>query len=277
MNGLINKVSTALVLTGALLAPLASQAGEVLDKIMRDGKLTMATDSALPPISFLNQDNVMDGFDVEVGKEVARRMGVELKIVTPEWAVITAGNWNGRWDISVGSMTPTEARAKKLDFPAVYYYTPAAFFVHEDSEIQSKEELNGKMIGVPTATSYESYMRGDLVLDAGGVPDFTYEVQAGKIKTMSLSTALMDDLRLGAGVRLDGMLYAMPGIMDAINSGYPFRVVGDPVFYEPLAIATEKGDAELNAKIVEIIESMRADGTLTSLSNKWFGVDYTSF
>jgi len=63
--------------------------------------------------------------------------------------------------------------------------------------------------------------------------------------------------------------------MEAIKNGYPFRVVGEPAFYEPLAIATDKGDAEFNAKIAETIEAMKADGTMTTLSMKWFNVDYT--
>src|SRR3546814_2413648 len=67
-------------------------------------------------------------------------------IVTPSWDIITAGNWGGRWDMSVGSMTPTKKRAEVLDFPAVYYYTPAAFAVHKDSEIDSLADLNGKVI-----------------------------------------------------------------------------------------------------------------------------------
>src|SRR3546814_9725822 len=58
--------------------------------------------------SFLNDKNEMDGFDVDVGKEIAKRLGAELKIVTPSWDIITAGNWGGRWDMSVGSMTPTK-------------------------------------------------------------------------------------------------------------------------------------------------------------------------
>lgn len=275
MKNYIRNVAAALVSATALCSPTLISAGETLDRVTSTGVLTMATDANLNPISFLNDNNEMDGFDVDVGKEIAKRMGVELKIVTPEWTVITAGKWVGRWDVSVGSMTPTAARAEVLDFPAVYYFTPASFIVHNDSDIKTKAELNNRIIGVPAGTSYESYMNQNLVMDAAGTPPFTYDVKASELKTLSTSTALMDDLRLGAGVRLDAILYSLPGIMEAIKNGYPFRVVGEPAFYEPLAIATDKGDAEFNAKIAETIEAMKADGTMTTLSMKWFNVDYT--
>ena len=66
---------------------------------------------------------------------------------------------------------------------------------------------------------------------------------------------------------------ALPTLNEAIKSGYPLRVVGEPGFYEPLAVATDKGDPELDAKITEIVNAMHEDGTLTKLSEKWYGVD----
>ena len=77
-------------------------------------------------------------------------------------------------------------------------------------------------------------------------------------------------------MRLDAVFSALPTIQEAIKNGYPLRVVGTPAFYEPLAVATDKGDAEFNAKIAEIIAAMHADGTLTELSMKWYGVDLTT-
>jgi polar amino acid transport system substrate-binding protein len=85
----------------------------------------------------------------------------------------------------------------------------------------------------------------------------------------------MDDLRLGPGVRLDGIINSLPSLNEAIKKGYPFRVVGSPVFYEPLAIAIEKNDKEFGQKLSEVVKAMQADGTLSKLSEKWFGVDYT--
>jgi polar amino acid transport system substrate-binding protein len=275
MKATLSRIGLAVTCAFVLSMPKLVHAGEVLDRITSRGLMKMATDSNLPPLSFLNEKNELDGFDVDVGKEVARRLGVKLEIVTPEWTVITAGRWNARWDISIGSMTPTTDRARTFDFPAVYYYTPASFVVHKDSKVQKKEELNGKVIGAPSGTTYEKYLNHELKIDAIGVPSFTFEVKPSTVKTLTASAALMDDLRLGDGVRLDGILYALPTLNEAIKKGYPFRIVGSPVFYEPLAIAIEKNDKEFNDKLSEIIAAMKADGTLGKLSDKWFGVDYT--
>lgn len=272
-------VSTALrtlAVAALVCAPLAAKAGETLDRVMSSGTLTMSSDAAYPPQSFLNENNEMDGFDVDVGREIAKRLGVELEIITPAWEVITAGNWQGRWDISVGSMTPTETRAEVLDFPAVYYYTPASFAVHEDSSVSSLADLNGKTIGVCGGCTYEQYLTKELVIDAEGAPEFSFDVEAGELRSYETDTNAFDDLRLGDGARLDAVLSAQPTIQEAMKNGYPFKLVGDPVFYEPLAVATDKGDPEFDAKIAEIVDAMRADGTLTELSEKWYGVDYTT-
>lgn len=267
--------ASAALLAAAIIAAGPALAGETLDRVMENKALVLSSDPEYPPQSFLNDKGEMDGFDVDVAKEIAKRMGVELEIVTPAWDVITAGRWNGRWDVSVGSMTPTKARSEVLDFPAVYYYVPASFAAHKDSKASVVSDLNGKKIGVCGGCTYEDYLNKNLVLDAGGVPPFTYEVEAGEIRAYETDVNAFDDLRLGDGTRLDAVLSALPTIMDAIQNGYPMKVVGDPVFYEPLAVAVDKGDPEFASKIESIVKDMHADGTLTELSNKWYGVDYT--
>jgi polar amino acid transport system substrate-binding protein len=274
MNVIV-KLGAAALLASAVAVP-AAQAGETLDRVMSSKTLTMSSDPEYPPQSFLNDANEMDGFDVDVGKEIAKRLGVELKIVTPSWDIITGGNWGGRWDMSVGSMTPTKSRAEVLNFPAVYYYTPAAFAVHKDSEIDSLDDLDGKTIGSCGGCTYDAYLMKDLEIDAEGAPPFDYEVEAGEIKTYETDTHAFDDLRLGDGARLDAAFSALPTIQEAIKGGYPMKVVGKPAFYEPLSVATDKGDPEFDARITEIVAEMRADGTLKALSEKWYGVDLTT-
>ncbi len=260
----------------ALGTTLPALAGETLDRVMANGVLVMSSDPSYPPQSFLNENNEMDGFDVDVGKEIAKRMGVELEIVTPSWEIITAGRWNGRWDISVGSMTPTKARAEVLDFPAVYYFTPASFAVHADSPVTDTNALNGKRIGVCGGCTYDNYLNKELVIDAEGTPPFEYAVTAGEIRTYETDTSAFDDLRLGDGVRVDAVMSALPTILAAIDAGYPMKVVGEPAFYEPLAVAVDKVDPAFSEKVAKIVDEMRADGTLTTLSRKWYGADLTT-
>lgn len=271
----IKKILMATASVAIMLSASIAQAGEALDRVMSSKVLKVATDANWAPQSFLNDDNKMDGFDVDVAKEVAKRLGAKAEFVTPSWDIITAGNWNGRWDLSVGSMTPTKSRAKVLAFPGVYYYTPASIAVHKDSPFKQISDLNGKKVGAGTATTFELYLQHDLQIDAAGVPAFEYQLKAEN-KSYKDSTAAMDDLRLGDGVRLNAMVGSLPAILTAIKAKYPLRVLGEPVFYEPLALAIDRGDKEFNDKLVEILAAMKSDGTLSKLSLKWYKIDYSS-
>lgn len=272
----IHNLLIGLTLGVLALAPAAANAGDVLDRILSKGVLVVASDANYPPQSFLDKNNELKGFDIDVAKEVAKRLGVKAEFVTPDWEVIVAGNWGERWDISVGSMTPTKQRARVLDFPGIYYFTPAAFAVHKDNTtIKSVADLNGKKIGVCGGCTYEWYLKKNLVIDAEGAPPFEYLVTAGEIRSYPDDSAHFQDLRLGDGVRLDAVLTAMPNIQAAIKNGFPMKLVGKPVFFEPLSVAIDKGDPEFGAKLSKIIDGMHADGTLTKFSMKWYDADLT--
>jgi polar amino acid transport system substrate-binding protein len=268
-----------IVLAAAAIGLLSSgpaSAGAVLDRITQAKKLVMSTDPEYPPQSSLNASNQFEGFDIDVGTEIATRLGVSIEFVTPGWETIVSGKWAGRWDVSVGSMTPTRARAEVLDFPAVYYYTPAALAVNTaNTTINTPADASGKRIGVGAATTYENYLHGDLAIEAEGAPPFEFVIKDAKIQSYDTDVPALDDLKLGDGTRLDAAMTALPTIEAAIKNGYPLRVVGAPLYYEPLAVAIEKGDPELHAKIAEIIKAMQDDGTLTKLSMKWYGADLT--
>ncbi|MDQ0323074.1 polar amino acid transport system substrate-binding protein [Pararhizobium capsulatum DSM 1112] len=257
------------------LSALPANAGAVLDRVLAAKTLKVATDANWAPQSFMNDKNELDGFDVDVAKDIGKRLGVSVEFVTPGWDIITAGNWSGRWDMHVGSMTPTKARAEIFDFPGIYYYTPAAVAVHKDSKAATLADLNDKAVGTTATSTFEAYAKQDLTLDAAGAPAFKYEFKPKDVKSYSNSTTAFDDLRLGDGTRLDAVVSSLPSIIDAEKAGYPIKQLGEPVFYEPLAVATEHGDAEFDAKISEAVKDMQSDGTLSKLSVKWYGVDYT--
>ena len=147
--------------------------------------------------------------------------------------------------------------------------------MHKDSPFKTIADLNGKKVGAGTATTFELYLQHDLQIDAEGVPAFEYQLKAEN-KSYKDSTAAMDDLRLGDGVRLNGMVGSLPAILAAIKAKYPLRILGAPVFYEPLALAIDRGDKEFNDKLAGIVADMKSDGTLTKLSLKWYKIDYSS-
>lgn len=267
----------ALSLLGAVLAATGATAGETLDRVTENGAMVVATNSGWPPQSFLDDSNELVGFDIDVAREIARRLGVEVSFETPEWAIMTGGHWNGRYDLAVGSVTPTKARAEVIDFPAVYYFSPYVFVVHEDSAADSRDDLNGKVVGVETGTTSEDYVNRRLEIDAPGLPPIEYTLEPGEVRTYADSMLPFDDLRLGDGVRLDAVIAPEQTAMAAIENGYPLKVIeGDTAFREPLVVVTDKGDAEWNARIGGIVEEMKADGTLAELTTTWYGRDYSA-
>ena len=94
-----------------LAASTQALAGATLDRVQKNKELVNVLMESYPPFSFLNDKNELDGFDVDVAKAVAQKLGVKLRLETPSWDVIAAGRWSGRYDICVCSMTPSKARA----------------------------------------------------------------------------------------------------------------------------------------------------------------------
>jgi polar amino acid transport system substrate-binding protein len=258
-------------------AAVSAQAGETLDRVMEKKAMVVATNSGWPPQSYLDDSNEMVGFDIDVSREIAKRLGVEVSFETPDWATLTGGRWQGRYDLGVGSVTPTKARAQVIDFVGIYYYSPYVYVVHKDSEAKTVTDLNGKVIGVETATTSEDFINRKLEIDAPGLPPIEYKLEPGEVRTFADSMLPFDDLRLGAGVRLDAVIAPEQTALNAIKNGYPLRVLeGDYAFREPLVVIAEKVDPEWTAKVGGIIEEMKKDGTLATLTTKWYGKDYSA-
>jgi polar amino acid transport system substrate-binding protein len=238
--------------------------------------LIVATNAGWEPQSFIDDDGGLSGFDIDVAREIARRLGVRVRFETPDWSLMTGGHWHGRWDMMVGSATPTKARARVVDFAGVYYYSPYVFVVNSRSAIRQRSQLNGRKIGVETGTTSEDYIRRRLAIDDADAPPVAYSVTPGQIRTYANSMLPFDDLRLPPGVRLDAVLAPEQTVAQAIRRGYPIRILPDGyAFREPLTVVTDKGDPAWTARVRGIIASMKADGTLRTIALRWYGKDYT--
>ncbi|MEO5964074.1 MAG: transporter substrate-binding domain-containing protein [Candidatus Limnocylindrales bacterium] len=257
------------------LASVAPVAGGLLEKITKAGKLVVSTDPKYPPQSELKPDGTFEGFDIDVATEIAKRMGVTVEFQTPDWSAITAGAWGGRWDVSVGSMTITVDRLKVLDFSPPYYYTPAQMAASTKSGITTLDGLAGKMICSGEATTYDQWLNGKL--DYGTGQDLGKPPAGIKTTTLPTDTDCADQWKAGR-FDFDGWLTSQTVVDGAIKAGIPLVKVGDPVYYEPLAVAVDKGgpdDSDFLPLLKTIVDDMHADGTLAAMSQKWFGADFT--
>ena len=288
-------IFSALIIIGTLLAacgPKTVASTDLLDQIKQRGTIIVSTDPNYEPQSFLNTEGKrpsdtkcgsetltsaeMQGFDVDVALEIGKRLGVEVCFATPDWDMITAGNWADKWDISVGSMTIKPARQVVLDFTTPYYYTPAMIGTFEGSGINSVEDLAGQAICVGTATTYDDWLNGNLDLPTSSI----YSQPPAGITVVPLPTDSECPQALAAG-RTDFIAYVTSETVINANiaAGMPVMKVGKAVFSEDLGIAIDKSHslttATLFKAVDDIVIAMHSDGTLTKLSMQWFGEDLT--
>jgi polar amino acid transport system substrate-binding protein len=270
---------TTVATTAATAAPPTEAppiAGGLLDKVMKAGKLVVSTDPNYAPQSFLKPDGTYEGFDIDVADAIAEGLGVEVQFETPEWEAITAGSWSGRWDISVGSMTITEDRKGVLDFSVPYYYTPAQMASNDDA-IQAVDDFSGTTVCAGESTTYVDWLEGSLTLvDAPPVSDPPSDVT---VTTLPTDANCAEAWQAGRD-EFQGWISSSTTVQAAIDGGIEMHTVGDPVFYEPLAVAIDKSGPphdQLLAALNEIIQGMHADGTLTAMSEQWYdGQDLTT-
>lgn len=266
------KLGICLALVCLVFSTLA-EAGEVLERARARGSLIAAAVPDTLPLAVRDSDGTLRGFDIEVAQEIAKRMDLGIEFVTPSWQEILAGGWARRWDFAVASITPTEAREKILEFPAVYRMSPATLVVHKDnSTILTPQEASGKTIGVKADTTFERYLDHDLTMYKGDAPP-AYLIDDPVIRVFPDRASAMAALVEGDGVKLDAVVTSLAHAQAAIAAGTPVRMVPGFLFFEPLAVATDKGYPQFDAEIERVVDEMRDDGTLSELSLRWFGMD----
>lgn len=291
MGRLYLLIMTFALLTGACIAPAPPagasdaekgvEADDLLAEILARGSIRISTDPNYAPQSFLDASGEFLGFDVDVAREIAARLGVEVEFVTPDWDLITAGNWGGQWDMSVGSMTVTTARKEVLHFASPpYYYTPAQIAGVEGSGVEKLADLDGLAICVGISTTYESWLSNDL--EGLGLPQESLYVDSPPADILILALSSDNDCvqQVQAGrEEFQAILTSNTVVEAAMAEEIPIYKVGKPVFSENLSVSFDRNASKdatsLVQKVGGIIDSMHEDGTLSALSMEWFGEDLT--
>ncbi len=241
---------------GLALASNAQAAGG-LETVKSENELTFAMSGAYPPFNFVDEQGDLAGFDVEIGREIAKRIGVEGEPIATAWDGIIAGLLANRYDTIIGSMAITDERLKTIDFSNPYYRSGAQHFVKKGAESTSLAELKGAKIGVTLGTTFEGWLRENApdveVRTYKGVPQMMMETQSGR-----LSGFVTDRLT---------------GLMAIQERDMPIQMAGDLLYPELIGIAMQKDNPELLSAINKALADMQADGTYQQISEKWFGTD----
>ena len=248
--------------TAASTASTASSATlNKLDSIQKSGKLVVALEGAWQPWSYHDTSDTLVGYDVEVSRAIAEKLGVEPEYVESDWDSLFAGLDAGRYDMVCNGVEVTEERAKTYDFTTPYGYIHTALAVRKDNEdIHSFEDLKGKTTANSLASTYMELAE-------------SYGATVQGIDTLEETIQLLTAGRIDATLNADVSFYDYLNVHPEAD----FKLVAQTAEASHVAIPVLKSEdtAYLDA-LNTAIEELRADGTLKTLSEKYFGQDISS-
>ena len=243
-------------------AAASTGAADQLAAIQANGKLVVALEGAWQPWSYHDESDTLVGYDVEVSRAIAEKLGVEPEYVESDWDSLFAGLDAGRFDIVCNGVEVTDERAKTYDFTTPYGYIHTALAVRKDNEdIKSFEDLKGKTTANSLASTY-------------------MELAESYGATVQGIDTLEETIQLLTAGRIDATLNADVSFYDYLNvhPDADFKLVAQTEDASHVAIPVRKSDdsASLLEAINTAIEELRADGTLKALGEKYFGQDISS-
>ncbi|ERK18416.1 MAG: transporter substrate-binding domain-containing protein [Pantoea sp.] len=262
-----------------LLSGVAAQAKEWKS-------ITIATEGSYEPWNLTLPGGKLGGFEPELMTDLCKRMGVQCKLVVQNWDGMIAGLNAGKYDVIMDAIVITPDRKKVVSFTTPYASTPATFITVKDSllppdskiiklhddakEIEPaiaplKAALKGKTIGIASGTVYTPFI-DKYFKDVADVREYTtsadaiLDLQAGRID------AVFDDVT-----------FAQSMLARKENSNLTFSgpQLGGPIWGEGEAMGVRMADSDLKAKLDAAIHAALADGTVKTLSEKWFKTDVT--
>lgn len=258
---LLALISIMLVLTMSACGKKSS--GNLLEEIKERGYITVATEGDWSPYTYHDEKtDELVGFDVELGKMIADKLGVEVQYQETDWDSILAGVETGRYDLAINGVTYSEERAKSYNFTTPYLYDQTVLIVlEEENEIKAFDDLKGVMTTNSTGSSY-AQMALDLGAEVTYITTFADTIQLLKrgdaratINSLAVFNDYLREKGADAGIKI-------------VDSTEPEKTV----------IAAQKVDSTLPLieEINNMLDEFRADGSLSALSNKYFGYDATS-
>jgi cystine transport system substrate-binding protein len=263
----INKKLIALGMTAVMAAGVligcgdkkAESSSDLLSEIKNRGKIVIAMEGQWAPWTYHDDSGELVGFDTEVGKAIAAKLGVEAEFIEGEWDGLFTGLDTGRYDAIINGVEITDERKEKYDFTTPYAYIKTALVVAEDNnEIVGFSDLAGKKTSNSLGSTY-----ADMAAELGA------DVQ--NVDTLS------ETIDMVLSGRVDATLNAEVSFYDYLGE-HPdaaIKIVALTDEASEVSIPLRKGDetAALREAIDKALNELSADGTLTALSEKYFGSD----
>lgn len=249
-------------LLGSAAAAVTAQniPADILASARASGVIRIANTQSSPPWSLIDDKLQPAGYDVEVAKEVARRIGVaKVVFVADSFKNFVEGLKAGKYDMVMNDLTPSPEREKQVDFAAPYGVEDFRIFVlASNTSIKDKPDLKGKKVGVTTGTTNESWARANL--------------KESDIRAYDNGGFVFNDLGNG---RIDAVISSHFGGMKYANvNKLPIKEVGPVLIYQLSAPAMAKGQQPLKEAVSKAIGDMTRDGTIDRLARRWVGAEF---
>ncbi|MEN9656745.1 MAG: hypothetical protein RL571_210 [Pseudomonadota bacterium] len=246
------------LLAAALLGfTIHASAADLLDTIKQRGTLKIAVEGTYPPFNF-KENNALTGFEVELAKALAQKIGVKAEFSTSEWSAMLAGLQAGKYDIAINQVGITDKRKETFDFSEPYTLSSPQLIVRSNDKrvFKNLEDLKGKKLGLGQGTNY-----ADIAKAVGGIDVKTYPSSQEYLQDLALSridAALNDSLLIPYIVKKTKLpLKAGAPLGDIEKSGIPFV----------------KGNPKFKASLNKALADLQAEGSFAKISKKWFDRD----
>ena len=228
-------------------------------------KIIVGLDDNFPPMGFKGDDGQITGFDIDLAKEAAKRLGREVEFKAIDWSSKEAELKSGRVDVLWNGLDITEKRKENMLFSDAYMDNRQIIFVKKgDTSVTDEKSLAGKTVGTQSASTSEEYMDGS---------EF-FKKDVKEVKKYSDFVSAFMDLENG---RIDAVVgdeivgrYYMSKHADRLEA---VNVAVGPV--STFGIGFRKDDQQLRDEVQKVLNEMKADGTMAKISEKWFGKNIT--
>lgn len=238
----------------------ASGADTSLQHVLDKGSLVLGLDDSFPPMGFRDENNEIVGFDIDVAREVASRMGVELKLQPIEWSTKELELNLGAIDCIWNGLSVDAERQQVMELSQPYMTNRMVLVVLNDSQYTDQASLADKTIGVQNGSTAEKILSdSEFAKTIKNTVGFKDNVTAFmELETRGIDAIFMDEVVAN---------YAIT------SQNKNFRVLEDGLTEEEYAIGFKKGNTALKDEVQKYIDQMKADGTMAQISTKWFGKD----
>lgn len=229
------------------------------EKVTAAGEMKVGFCAQYPPFESKNgATGQFEGFDVDLGKALASEMGVKATFIDAEWQGLLAGLQKGDYDMLITCMAKSEARAQNVNLSNVYYELPDVIVVRkDDTGIQGKDDLQGKVVGVQIGSGSEQL--------ADKIQDHFKD-----IKRYNYNPEAFTDLKFK---RIDAVLVGYAYAVRQMKTDPSYKIVGEPLANAEIVVVLPKGADKLTDEVNGALASIQENGTYDKIVNSWLTVE----